>query len=354
LIVTQNFGVRDNYAPQVLGVVFDDRNQNGFYDAGEGLPGVTIEVASGTRVYQVTSMEAGGYQIPVAPGRYSVTARGGGLGHTLSVDNVQVRNVNVKVDFDSRVRLPGDSNGDGTFNSQDVVTVLQSAKFRTQRRADHDEGDWNQDGVFDQRDIITLLAAEYTTETLGSAPTTSGIPYSPDATSTTASAPAIASIQGLIVFVMQSHKYLSDEFASFDEGDVNLDGRFDQRDLARLLQNIETGVAPSVVPGTQVTSLGQNASRVPGDVNGDGRFDRGDVTIVLQSDKYLQPSSANHGEGDWNGDGRFDISDIIFALQVTGWTKTASLADAGNGPGDVHQDGRFDRLDLVFALQSDR
>jgi hypothetical protein len=66
-------------------------------------------------------------------------------------------------DPQSGVHLPpnpivlGDANGDGKFDQQDVVAVLQAAKYRTGQPATFAEGDWNADGVFDQFDIVSAL-----------------------------------------------------------------------------------------------------------------------------------------------------------------------------------------------------
>ncbi len=60
----------------LTGSVINDVNGNGRYDVGEGLGGVTITVAG---IGRTTSFAAGGYSIAVPPGRYTVTASGGGL-----------------------------------------------------------------------------------------------------------------------------------------------------------------------------------------------------------------------------------------------------------------------------------
>jgi uncharacterized protein YkwD len=62
--------------PLITGVVFDDRNGNGEFDPGEGLPDVTITVWG---VGSTTTFATGGYSIPVDPGTYTVTASGSGL-----------------------------------------------------------------------------------------------------------------------------------------------------------------------------------------------------------------------------------------------------------------------------------
>jgi len=55
----------------VLGVVYDDQDGDQFYDAGEGLSNVSIDVAG---VGTTTTATAGGYGLPVGAGTYTVTA----------------------------------------------------------------------------------------------------------------------------------------------------------------------------------------------------------------------------------------------------------------------------------------
>ena len=43
-VVTQDFGSREGAKANLLGVVFDDKNHNSFYDAGEGMGGVVIDI----------------------------------------------------------------------------------------------------------------------------------------------------------------------------------------------------------------------------------------------------------------------------------------------------------------------
>jgi hypothetical protein len=53
----------------------------------------------------------------------------------------------------------GDSNLDGSFNSLDLVAVLQAGKFQTDSEAGWAEGDWNGDELFNTVDIVTVLQA---------------------------------------------------------------------------------------------------------------------------------------------------------------------------------------------------
>jgi hypothetical protein len=48
----------------------------------------------------------------------------------------------------------GDANGDGLFNSTDLVHVFQFGKYQTGQPALWSEGDWNGDGYFDTSDLV--------------------------------------------------------------------------------------------------------------------------------------------------------------------------------------------------------
>lgn len=102
LVISQEFGRRGNYGnPAVLGVVYDDLNADGFYNAGEGLSGVTVELSGSAGTFTTTSLTAGGYQAKVPSGTYTATATGGSLGGETRQFNVMVGGSNVKVDFNA-------------------------------------------------------------------------------------------------------------------------------------------------------------------------------------------------------------------------------------------------------------
>ncbi|NLF73847.1 MAG: hypothetical protein GX575_32965 [Candidatus Anammoximicrobium sp.] len=83
----------------LTGVVFDDGNRNGRFDAGEGLPGVTVQAGGRTAM----TNEAGGFSLPVIPnGSYRLSAAGAGLAVPATA-NVLVGNENVQVDIVSGV-----------------------------------------------------------------------------------------------------------------------------------------------------------------------------------------------------------------------------------------------------------
>ena len=100
-LITQDFGLRAGYKPQLLGVVWEDGFTNRYYDAGEGFGGFEITIKSEQNTYSTTTMLAGGYQIEVEPGTYEVIATDSFLG-TYALGNIEFSNQNVKVDFEIR------------------------------------------------------------------------------------------------------------------------------------------------------------------------------------------------------------------------------------------------------------
>jgi uncharacterized protein YkwD len=93
-LITEDFGARST-GPFLLGVIYDDRNSNNFYD-GEGLGGVTITTSTGS--YYAVSSSSGGYAIPIATsGMITVTASGVGFGPITKT--VTLNGINIKLDF---------------------------------------------------------------------------------------------------------------------------------------------------------------------------------------------------------------------------------------------------------------
>jgi serralysin len=94
--VTEDFA-RSGTGSFLTGVAYNDRNGNRFYDPGEGLSGITVDAvdSSGTH-FTTTTMDAGGYNLSLAPGTYSVTF-GSGSGAT-AAQSVTMGASNVKVD----------------------------------------------------------------------------------------------------------------------------------------------------------------------------------------------------------------------------------------------------------------
>jgi len=99
LVVTQDFGSRPNEKAQLLGAVYNDDNANRFYDVGEGAGDVLItatNLATG-KTASVQTWDAGGYQMPLDPGRYQVNALVNN--RVVKSTTVSIGTLNVKHDF---------------------------------------------------------------------------------------------------------------------------------------------------------------------------------------------------------------------------------------------------------------
>lgn len=103
LVITQNFGIRA--VRYITGVVYVDKNNNGFYDIGEGLPGVKVMPSRGT--YFATTSSSGGYAIPfTGPGSVTLTASEGGLSESIT-RTANFDGSNLKVDLIPASQAPG-------------------------------------------------------------------------------------------------------------------------------------------------------------------------------------------------------------------------------------------------------
>ena len=78
----------------LTGVIYADNNSNQFYDVGEGLNGVTININSNS--YPVYS--TGAYSIPLANGSYDIEVTGVPFADTVNY-RVQINGSNVKLDI---------------------------------------------------------------------------------------------------------------------------------------------------------------------------------------------------------------------------------------------------------------
>lgn len=98
-VVTQNFGRQDDSKPFILGVAYNDKNNDNFYNPGEGAGDVAVQVTNvdNGKTQTVPTWDAGGYQVQVDPGDYKVTAKVGN--QVVDSKNVVVGSDNKKVDF---------------------------------------------------------------------------------------------------------------------------------------------------------------------------------------------------------------------------------------------------------------
>lgn len=125
---TQDFGRRGNFGnPLILGVAFTDGDGDDFYDAGEGMAGVTITANDGTTNFTTTTMTAGGFQLAVPDGTYTVTAAGGGLSGAKLLGTAVVSGDNVKLDMESNSAPPAGGILSGTVFADNDENGTQAA-----------------------------------------------------------------------------------------------------------------------------------------------------------------------------------------------------------------------------------
>ncbi|MFO8083890.1 MAG: CAP domain-containing protein [Desulfobacterales bacterium] len=100
LMVTENFAQSETTpTPMLVGVVYEDYNDNELYDIGEGLQGITIIPVEGA--YHAVTSDSGGYAIPIPDddcGVLQVTASGGFLAQPVT-KHINLTGNNVKLDF---------------------------------------------------------------------------------------------------------------------------------------------------------------------------------------------------------------------------------------------------------------
>jgi uncharacterized protein YkwD len=71
-------------AVRVSGAVFQDKNSNGWYEAGEGLGAVKLSFESTTgQFFSTNAFNTGGYQVDLPAGAYKVRVSGGAMQHAL-------------------------------------------------------------------------------------------------------------------------------------------------------------------------------------------------------------------------------------------------------------------------------
>jgi Domain of unknown function (DUF4114)/SdrD B-like domain/Cysteine-rich secretory protein family len=105
MVVTEDFGTRAALTGKawLLGVAFEDTNNNGWYNAGEGLSDVSVKITgiNGTNFSDtVTVGAAGGYQELLDPGQYQVDFSENGRQLASQIATIDARQPsNVKVDL---------------------------------------------------------------------------------------------------------------------------------------------------------------------------------------------------------------------------------------------------------------
>lgn len=124
-LYTQNFSDRGN--SYLTGVAFDDEDGDNFYDVGEGLGNVNIQITdSDGNVVNTTTWDAGGYQIALEDGAYNVRFSGGGINGVIE-KQVTIAGGNVKLDLNEDAESPVVADNDPT-NTDDPAPADPSSE----------------------------------------------------------------------------------------------------------------------------------------------------------------------------------------------------------------------------------
>ncbi len=90
----------------LTGVAFDDGDGDNFYDVGEGLGGIEIKITNADgEIVETSSWDAGGYQIALDDGDYTVQFSGEGINGVVE-KTVTIAGGNVKLDINSDLEVP--------------------------------------------------------------------------------------------------------------------------------------------------------------------------------------------------------------------------------------------------------
>lgn len=99
-VITQDFARQAGSKAELLGVVYNDPNHTHTFGLNSGQGNVEIDAQNESTgaVKSTTTWDAGGYQIPLDPGTYKVTAKVNGT--VVRTQEVSIGDQNVKVDYD--------------------------------------------------------------------------------------------------------------------------------------------------------------------------------------------------------------------------------------------------------------
>ena len=119
-----DFGARPGNS-FLTGVIYTDAvTANNFYDVGEGLGGISVDVTgAGGTMYHTTANAAGGYQIALPAGTYRVQFFGTGMSLPI-IKNFTIGSLNVEVDANTRVDVG--TSGPPVLSGTSSITYIEN------------------------------------------------------------------------------------------------------------------------------------------------------------------------------------------------------------------------------------
>lgn len=280
-----------------------------------------------------------------------------------------------------------DANHDCQVDEADFIQALQAGRFDNGQAATAEQGDWNGDGLFDSADLVAMFvrgkyrkgpygesetgAIDQLHEIDNSATANVTVYYMPDSGDL-----FVTSDSFLSAFHVrsQSQQFLSNSAARpFNVGDesdlfqLTVEGRKTFQFLGALptgltteaLQNdllvsgaryaggdlggVRWGLAselPAGLPFTGDPPGGRGDEGVPnpppppttegiGDANNDGYVDEADLIQAMKHGLFNTAAEADATSGDWNGDGVFDSQDIADVFKSGSYRDGGYREDAG-------------------------
>jgi uncharacterized protein YkwD len=365
LVVTQDFGNRSALSGKawLLGVVFQDMNRDGWYQAGEGRDiKVNIKGINGTTFSDTINVgDTGSYQDLLNPGQYQVDFLRNGVvmgSKTATIDPTTPNNV--KIDLVLPVLTPAtrtDFNGD---LKSDILF----------RNTNGNVALWQMNGSTVTPSLINPLSSDWTIAGTGD--------FNGDAKNdillrNTNGSVSLWQMNGSTITQGSAINSLSSDWTIAGTADFNGDGNADI-----LLRNTNGNVATWQMNGSAITrasTLGVASAdwTVAGtaDFNGDGKADillsKADGTVALwqvDGSAVVNASTVSTlgagwsiaATGDFNGDGKADImlrntNGNIAEWQMNGAKVTSGLSIGTattdwkiTGTGDFNGDGKADIL----------
>ena len=372
LVVTGEFGNRNalNGKAWLLGVAFQDTNKNGWYEAGEGLSDVQVEITgiNGTTFSnKLTVGTAGGYQDLLNPGQYKIDfSRNGIVINSKTTLISATAPANVKIDLNNIAATRNDFNGDG---KSDILWRNDFGSVAV----------WQMNGATVTAGSLTSIPNIDASWKAAGTGDFNGDRKSDILWRNTNGSIALWTMDGATVksSSLTSTPSLDHSWTTAGTGDYNGDGKADI-----LWRNTNGGIVVWTMDGATMTSSSKTSTpsldpswKVAGnsDFNGDGksdilwRNDDGSVALWQMNGAAITASTAVAkvstdwkiaGTGDFNGDGKADIlwrndNGTISLWQMDGATlvagnktSTSSLDSSWNvaGIGDYNGDGKSDIL----------